>query len=736
MRLPMRLRTFVVLLSTLLFVLSIPVGALLAQDGDDGTDADTPPQVQAAIDRLNALIPGVGEPDRIEDVIQQPSNNTNLGCTLVEGNPLAATVQAFRVGLVYGETTYVFFVSEDLSRVVGCDNVPSQAEAAPDTGPDTTPAPRFNCLLSSTQSPQVQAQPGDGAVLVGVVQRNRVYTVQGEASSPDGVRWYRIAYTATQNGWVLAANAEINGPDCALIPELDTSFAAPPPTATPSATLNPTPTFDAGTELEGEIAVTVTPDTAPADPATFPNSNCPLDFTGFLPTRFSADATTATLAPGVTLIARSEPATTAAAVGNLQSGAVEEIVLLDGPTCVAGVVWWLVTVEAADSDPGAAIEGWVPESSVAANRYYLEPPPADTPTSTPEPRAALLEDAPPISTSNAASLALIREIELDTVPTSAIATTEGYVAVIAAAGVTVYDYPALTRNDNLSDTIQTRTPTAIAPETAPLDDEPTALQFDQFGDFLAVGYRSGAVVLLELEQGILIELRDGHRAPVSSISFDPENRLMLTTSGTLGGLEPDSPDYSVILWDLPSLDASTATLEIFFDARLDIDGPVQNSTFTRSGIPVLRVPGAVLALAEDGSVDNRLEFDELNTLLPGNLVAAPASMFDDEDVVLFSGETPVAAWDALQNEQIGRTFAERGRLPNIDRLPADDTLILTAFQSTAGDPALFVEDTATVATLATLRYARPLYAAAFAADDSALLLLDVTGLRVFQVAVE
>ena len=607
------------------------------------------------------------------------------------------------------------------------------------------PPPQLQCLFNASSARPIQVQPGVGATVVGTIDPNRVYAVRGTALSDTGDRWYQIALSLTQSGWVRADGSQVAGRDCGLVPVLSPEFATPPPapTATPDpAAATPTP---AATQPDANPS-SATPTATQTATATFPGSNCPLDFIGFLPTRFTPTSDTAQLVPGATLIVRTAPNVTAPSIGSLQAGAVDDVALVSGPSCTAGVVWWEVSA----TTPTDTVIGWVPESSVAANRYYLQPPALAEPTPdpaaptaaddrdadmTPTPPRDFDTDAPVISTTNAATLQVVRTVDLDTSATAALATSTDHLAVIASEGVQVYDYPALTLNANLTDTLANR-----LPPTPGVDAVPTAIAFDQFGDYLVVGYSSGALSLLELEQGILIELRDGHRAPVTSISFDPDNRTMMTTSGTIPGLPGAATDFSVMLWDITTFDAAAGTVQVIYDVGIDQTAAVLNGTFTRSGVSVVRIVGGVLVLNDEGDVQARFALDEFATGTLGNLVAGPAAVFGDENTVLFSNDLDldgtqfdaVTAWNVVTGISTERVFAATGRLPTIDRLPTDAGLLVRLGQLNDGMAALFVVAADADDTLATVPHDRPLYGVAFTADARALLLLDASGLRVLQ----
>lgn len=710
----MRLRPAFVQLVAALLLAMIPVSAhLYAQDDDNNA------QVTAAVQRLNQLIPGIGAPDSVGEVIQQPTVNANLGCASAPGSALARTVLAYRVPLVYGDTTYVFYVSEDLAQIVGCDNVPTAVQP-PQAEPTSPPSQNLNCLLTSTNSALVQSLPGTGpsAVIIGQIARNRVYTVQGQATSSTGVLWYRIAFTGTQNGWVEALQSSIAGPDCTIIPTVDVSFATPPqPTLSPSTT---PPSAPSETQPPAPADTTTTP-TATAPPAAFPDSNCPAGFVGFLPTQFSDLGQAAQIVAGATLPLRAEPSLQSTNLGTLQAATGQVLVLDDGPSCTNGVVWWQVS--GADTRVG-----WVPESSVSTNSYFLEPvavePPTDPPT-TATATAVLPDgiqpDATRITATNASALASVQTLALDTTPRSALAVTDGFVAVISDARVDVYDYPALTLNTNLTDTL------AAQQRDRAADTLPTALQFDRFGSYLAVGYADGAVTLLELEQAVIVTLAAAHTAPVSSISFDPENRTMLSVSGAPLGLEVTATDYSVVLWDLSTFDAAAGTMATLYD--MPTAGPVLDATFTRSGIPVLRVVGSVIALDEAGIPRARLALDEAGIVRARSITPAPTTLFDDEDTVLYSVGESVGAWNVVLEEGIGG-FVQGGPLAAIDLLLDEESLLLTAtgntltLQNTANDAAPVV---------VSLSFEQAIIAVALAPSGDTLLILDGFGLNALQV---
>ena len=96
----------------------------------------TPPAVlNAAIDEMNRLIPGIGRPDNWQ-WRRFPADERNLGCEITgAGAALPAPVTVYRINLSYGAQVYTFHVTEDGSMVVPCDADFAAFAPTPTTAP-------------------------------------------------------------------------------------------------------------------------------------------------------------------------------------------------------------------------------------------------------------------------------------------------------------------------------------------------------------------------------------------------------------------------------------------------------------------------------------------------------------------------------------------------------------------------------------------------------------------------
>jgi hypothetical protein len=108
------MRRFLLLALLVLVVASAP--AALAQ-----TDP-LPPPVAAALAAFNTYLTQPITADQLDSLqyTQGTYTDSALGCTLVQGAPLAAPMTAFRVQLVYQSVLYEFEVSSDAMLIVPC----------------------------------------------------------------------------------------------------------------------------------------------------------------------------------------------------------------------------------------------------------------------------------------------------------------------------------------------------------------------------------------------------------------------------------------------------------------------------------------------------------------------------------------------------------------------------------------------------------------------------------------
>jgi hypothetical protein len=102
----------------LAFLIVLLVGVPVAQAQSN----PLPPPVSAALAAFNTYLTQPITADQLDSLqyTQGTFSDSALGCTLVQGVPLAAPVTAFRVQMVYQSVLYEFEVSSDATLVVPC----------------------------------------------------------------------------------------------------------------------------------------------------------------------------------------------------------------------------------------------------------------------------------------------------------------------------------------------------------------------------------------------------------------------------------------------------------------------------------------------------------------------------------------------------------------------------------------------------------------------------------------
>lgn len=534
-------------------------------------------QTQAAIDALNQVIPNIGDPD-IWSFTFRAETTSDLGCPLVTGTELGRRVIAYRVVLTYGTTDYVYYVSEDTSIIVPCDpDIPDQ----PDVTPSLTPTATVCTLNATVPAANVRTGPSIDFDIVGTAPNSESYLVVGRTANND---WYQIQYSDQQQGWVGSSVSQVSG-NCDSVPIIEDATPtvctlsgngaivrqSPTTTALNLGTLRSGQTFEVlGTTpdrnwyyiqylpqqggwvgsgvatLSGpctalptlSVGATSTP-TLNASGGIPPGMNCPVSFSNYLPPRIQRDDTTTTVAEGVFLSLRAQPNAQSAVVASLPPGTVIAQIL-DGPACANGVVWWQVQ--------HANNIGWVPESNLGSNVYYLEP--------------ATVATNDRITANNAGQLATVGELDLNA---QTLAFGAEQLALATENGVELYNYPALDALPDLS---------AMLAIPANID-RATALTYSPDGRFLAAGYQSGRIRLLDLSTGSVIALAGDHFNTVNDLAFNLEG-LMVSVS-----------DDTLKVWDLNSLNTITGVAPTIFE--YSAESPLLNVAITPEGTPYVAV---------------------------------------------------------------------------------------------------------------------------------------------------
>ncbi|MDQ7033473.1 MAG: hypothetical protein Q9P01_01160 [Anaerolineae bacterium] len=406
----------------LMAILLLTVIPLAAQD-------NTPPAVrEAALDAAEAVL-GVRSTNWRFQVLN-PTNDSALGCPLVEGESMPIEVTPYRMELIYADGVYVVHVSADGRQVQLCD---SKFGAAM-TSPVTVAVDPNACMLTPIAAIAAYAAPDNSVVGIFTANAGTAYEPFGRSS--DG-GWFQIA-SDVGIGWVDIEQITLTG-DCSSLPV--TAFTAPDDSgavcfisaAAAFSNVRSQPTVEGAQVAQifentlyqvtarntpsdwyyiqpGWVAARVTVQVGNCSAVTV-NDNivgtgfasdlagdldesvaralaeypCAVDFSGYMRPRLSVGFANAQIEIGGTPnTLRSYPNvddSIGQRLGVIQLGRTIDRVM-SGPVCNQGFVWWLVEFDGQT--------GWTAESNVATNDYFLEP----------------LNGEPPITTNSTASVAI------------------------------------------------------------------------------------------------------------------------------------------------------------------------------------------------------------------------------------------------------------------------------------------------------------------------------------------
>ncbi|MCA0454414.1 MAG: SH3 domain-containing protein [Chloroflexi bacterium] len=369
------------------------------------TAQDYPPQVQKALDDLNARL---GLELTLSDFNWRFSKNiypdASLGCPQPGTAYAQVQTPGFQVQLDVQGLTWDYRVSNDLSQVTLCSPLATPTPSPQPTYPPPTyiiptgapgstatptfcpnaPAPRLTVGSLAAILPDVanivRQAPGEGSGFLGELPVGRqVYVLDGPRCASDMAWWYVADTQSRLIGWT--SEGEVN--DYWLEPVFITpSFPTP----------QPLPTLDSG---GAGMAPTVTPQ--PLDTQVFRPTPSPT-LPGFMPTpgreyptnpspfrpsptttlNFAPTVTRAALCapnlpprlivggsgrvtPGIPNNMRQGPGSSTQYVGEIPPGGV--FTVLEGPSCASGMSWWKVNYN--------GTIGWTPEG--IAPQYWIEP---------------------------------------------------------------------------------------------------------------------------------------------------------------------------------------------------------------------------------------------------------------------------------------------------------------------------------------------------------------------------
>lgn len=388
--------------NTLLFILSLLlIMPVLAQDNNAPAAA-----VEAALTAVEEQV--ASRAGNFTYQFLGESNDSSLGCPLVQGEELAFTLEVILVEVIYPDTQYNVYTSISGQIVILCDAqfgedvIASQIDSADAcTATPIAPLPAYiapNITLNGVFTAGIEAYPIHGV-------------------SSDG-GWYQVA-SDTGLGWIEASSATIAG-NCDNVPT--TSVTNPTAQGVCFVTAqagftnmrsNPEGEL-VGRIYENEVYQVSARNTAatwfyiqPAgwvsNTVIFPlgdcnnitvNDNavgvgftdiesgvidtdaavilerfaCPGNFAGYLIPRIVVGSSTAQVSAGtIPNTLRAYPSVDDAEAARL--GVIQPLRVIDrvisGPACNQGFVWWLVEID--------GLVGWTAESNQSSNDYFLEP---------------------------------------------------------------------------------------------------------------------------------------------------------------------------------------------------------------------------------------------------------------------------------------------------------------------------------------------------------------------------
>lgn len=500
------------------------------------------PALQAAIDAANAADPNLGRPLRWEFEILLPTTDSALSCPLVPGVQLADASTPYVVTLYYGgpngELPYVVHVAQDGSRAQRCDTkFPNMGMSAVSLLPEAT-APDPCTVVPSGPFANVRSAPDTEAEQTATIEGARPALGRNTDFT-----WYLVA-----EGWV-AGTVVTNSGDC-LSNNLSIRDATIASGLAPSA--QPTPPPAGG------------PTAVPGIPTATPQADftCPAGFDGYLPPRIRAGQVTAQVEQGgFPNSIRRLPTTDSDRLGSIQPGRRIDLVI-DGPQCSAGFVWWLVEID--------GVRGWTAESSFSEGTYFLAPTPGNAVT-------VDGEEVAPLPPGDATAPAPPRPITFAEVGDLTLAATLNVGAAPLLGG--------LRADDTL---VWATGPQVFAVAFPPLAG---ATPLDQLtgGQFTSVTTEaSGDVVYAGDDSGVLHAYRDGaiarvnaHESPVNTLALSPDGALLASGSGSA---TTDAGTWTLRLWDIAGAQgAQGAPLPAVFARSVRFPYPVTGVAFSGDG---------------------------------------------------------------------------------------------------------------------------------------------------------
>ncbi len=354
------------------------------------TAQDFPPQVQRALDDLNARL---GLQLTLSDFNWRYSKNiyddSSLGCPQPGVAYIQGKTPGYQVQLDVKGLTWDYRVSNDLSRVTLCSPLATPTPTALPTypppiyqpnvvSPNSTatpafcpnaPAPRliigFQALVQPGVPNIVRQTPGESSGYLGELPVGReVYVLDGPRCASNMAWWFVADTQSRLIGWtsegVINPQAQTSN-EYWLAPIFPVGYA----TSTAIASLPALPVLNTNTPNGLQTATPISPTATPTFVPTltavlvFPTTSA-IICDASVPSRLVIGGM-GRVTPGIPNNLRAGAGTSTAYVGEIPPGGV--FTILEGPRCASNLAWWKVSYN--------GLIGWTPEGQ--AGSYWVEP---------------------------------------------------------------------------------------------------------------------------------------------------------------------------------------------------------------------------------------------------------------------------------------------------------------------------------------------------------------------------
>lgn len=512
-----RFKHYLVLLSLFLFMLPI-----VAQQ--------TPGYiVDAAVTAVNIAIPDKGDPIGWTHTTLPATNNSSLGCILVEGTTLSREVIPYVVRLEYPDGIYNVHVSDTGEIVQLCDtkfpaeSLTQQPTATPTDLPEGVPSPTPSgdlCTITPRGTfANLRSEPGTDSDLIKILYPYETFVVLGRSGD-----WY-----FSERGWANFDVVEFGG-NCDNLSALSAAQAA-----------------------EASIYV------------------CPPNFFEHLEPRITRGQVTAQVIQGsLPNRLREEPTIDSEMIGEIQPGRrIDEV--LSGPACSGGYVWWEVNID--------GTVGWTAESDFESGEYFLEPvseegvtivaedttEPIDQPMpqAAPGDASATTPTGAVMTSANAPQIAILETLPVDGALSVVWSPDGSQLAVDTPQGVIVFNYPDTSQFEVV---VEGRK-----------NDLGNVMAYSSDGRYLAVGGGDGSIVIYDFSTNVATALPGIEAAPIATLAFRPEINELISVSGST----QDGENWALKRWDMQGIDANIGDTPITLNYSFPF--PLTDVAFSEDG---------------------------------------------------------------------------------------------------------------------------------------------------------